>query len=64
MDHAARVQRVEGVENLQRDSGSIGRRQRPAHHARAERLAGKQFHRHDQPVVGFLDLVELTDVGM
>ena len=64
MDHAARVQRVEGVENLQRDGGGIGRRQRPAHHARAERFAGQELHRQDQPAVGFLDLVELADVGM
>jgi hypothetical protein len=26
MDHAVRVQGVEGVENLQRDGGGIGRR--------------------------------------
>ena len=64
MDEPARVQRVEGVEDLQRDGGGVGRRQRPARHARAERLAGEQLHRHDQPVVGLLDLVELADVGM
>ena len=64
MDHPARVQRIEGVENLQGDGGGIGRRERPARHARAERFAGQELHRQDQPAVGFLDLVELADVGM
>ena len=61
---SARVQRVEGVEDLQRDGGGIGRRQRPTCHARAERLAREELHRHDQPLVGLLDFVELADVGM
>ena len=64
IDQPARVQGVEGVEDLQRNGGGVGRRQRPACHARAERLARKELHRHDQPVVGLLDLVELADVGM
>ena len=64
MDHPARVQRVERIEDLQRDGGGVGRRQRPTCHARAERLAREELHRHDQPVVGLLDFVELADVGM
>jgi hypothetical protein len=64
MQHAAAMQRTQGIEDLEGSFDRTAQWQCPARDPRGERLALEQLHRDEELALVFADFVQLTDVGM
>ena len=64
MDDTLCVERVEGGQDLEHDRDGVGKLDRTASHTMGQGFALKQFHRDEQRLPIFTDLIELADVGM
>ena len=64
MDDAARVQRGERSQHLERDRRGLGRVQGTGSQALRERFSFEQLHRDEHASIVFTDLIDLADVRM